>query len=750
MPLPVPQIDSRSYQQLVDDTLARVPVHTPEWTNFNSSDPGVTLVHLFAFITEALIYRANQIPERNRRKFLSLLGIPLGTARQAQGLAVIRNENGPLQVQTLSADLELLAGELPFRTAAGLDVLPVETRMFVKRPIDNPDDSLLDYYKLLYASYDADLPVDPALYETVEIDPTREAINLGSTSDRSLWIAILARDRDEASLANLPEVIANRIISLGLAPETFAEERTLLPGGRARPPQDLLAFEIPQTGGDGLIAFGPEGRPLPSYRRLEARIDFDPLTEAGIVQIPLPGPDALGTWTNLDPLEAGVGDLPPAIDDEAVAKRLVTWMRVRVTGGADVRLRWAGINAVPIAQVTRVFAESLGPGDGRPDQVRRLARAPVLEGSISLTSIAADGEERRWTAIDDLLAAGPEVPVAGTTPRSTVTDVFVADFEAGTIRFGDGLAGRRPPDGAELYASYLYSAGLEGNVGAGSVKAGPLLPAGFTATNPIPTWGGADSEDVTDGERQVTRYLQHRDRLVTAADFETIAARTPGVVVGRIEVLAAWHPSLSPAAPGSAPGVVTLLAIPRFDPANPEAPRADRPFLDALCRYLEPRRLLTTELVIRGAIYKPIWISVGIEPVAGVSVAATCEAVRKRLRAFLSPLPPYGFAGQQAPLYGQALPGNRGWPLSQPVQARVLLAEAARVEGVKSVSPVLLATGSGPEVESVDMAGLELPEVLGISVVPGDPVTLADLRGEPGQAETSPRRLPVPVVAETC
>jgi hypothetical protein len=749
MPLPAPRIDPRSFQQLVDDTLARVPIHTPEWTNLNASDPGVTLVHLFAFLTEALIYRANQIPERNRLKFLNLLGIPLGTARQAQGLAVIRNENGPAEVQTLSRDVELIAGQMPFLTQLGLDVLPIDARLFTKRPIDEPGDALLDYYKLLYASYDADLPVDPALYETVEVDPAKDTIDLGKTSDRSLWIALLARERDESVQAGLPDTLANRTLSLGLAPSTYAEVRTLLPGGKAQPPEDLLAFEMPQVGADGLIAFGPDGRPLPSYRRLEARTDFDPLTEAGIVEIPLPGADALRTWTNLDPLEAGVGDLPPAIEDSAVATRLITWLRVRVTGGADVKLRWAGINATPIEQVARVFAEPLGSGDGSPDQVRRLARGPVLERSVSLTSIESDGAERRWTAIDDLLAAGPEVPVAGQKPRSTLTDVFVADYEAGTIRFGDGLAGRRPPDGAQLFATYLYSEGLEGNVGAGAVKAGPLLPAGFTATNPLRTWGGADAEKVEDGERQVTRYLQHRDRLVTAADFETIAARTPGVVVGRVEVLPAWHPSLAPAGPGSAPGVVTVLAIPRNDPANPEAPRADRPFLDALCRYLEPRRLLTTELVLRGAVYKGIWISIGIERVAGASVAATCEAVRKRLRSFLSPLPPQGFAGQQAPLYGQPALGRRGWPLGQPVQSRVLLAEAARVDGVKSVAAVLLASGSGPAVDSIDINGIELPEILGISIVPGDPIPLADLRGEPGAVE-GPRRLPVPVVAETC
>ncbi|HUE78388.1 MAG TPA: hypothetical protein VMN38_01980 [Sphingomicrobium sp.] len=749
MPLPAPQIDSRNFQQLVDDTLARVPVHTPEWTNFNASDPGVTLVHLFAFVTEALIYRANQIPERNRRKFLNLLGIPLCTAKEARGLAVIRNENGPPTVETLASNVELFAGEIPFRTQLGLDVLPVEGRLFMKRPIDTPDPALLDYYRLLYASYGSELPLEPALYESVQIDPGKDSIDLGRTSDRSLWIAILARVPEERD--GLRDTLANRTLSLGLAPQTYADTRTLFPGGAARPPQDLLAFEMPRAGDDGLISFGPDGRPLPAYRRLEVRTDFDPLTDAGVVQIPLPGADGLRSWENLDPLEAGVGDLPPAIEDSAATDRLVTWLRVRVTGGADVKLRWAGINATPIRQIARVFAEALSEGDGTPDQIRRLARPPVLEGSIRITSVDADGEHA-WAAIDDLIAAGAEVPVSGTKPSAAPTDVFLADYESGTIRFGDGLAGRRPAAGAQLFATYLYSEGFEGNLGADAIKTGPLLPAGFTATNPLPTWGGADAERVEDGERHVRRYLQHRDRLVTAADFETIAWRTPGVVVGRIEVLPAWHPALAPAAPGSAPGVVTLLAIPRYDPANPQAPRADRPFLDALCRYLEPRRLITTELVLHGAIYKGIWISVGIESLPGASVAATCEAVRQRLRDLLSPLPSTGFAGQQAPLYGPP-PRNerRGWPLGQAIQSRVLLAEAARVLDVKSVGAVLLAEGSGPAVEAVPINGIELPEILGISVVAGDPVELASLRGEPGPQEPAgTKRLPVPVVAETC
>src|SRR5689334_24004127 len=102
MPLPLPNLDDRRFQDLRDEALARIPVHNPEWTNFNQSDPGVTLLELFAFMTESLLFRANQIPERNRRKFLDLLGVPLAPASSARGIVVLANEKGPPDTVTLN------------------------------------------------------------------------------------------------------------------------------------------------------------------------------------------------------------------------------------------------------------------------------------------------------------------------------------------------------------------------------------------------------------------------------------------------------------------------------------------------------------------------------------------------------------------------------------------------------------------------------------------------------------------------
>src|SRR5919199_1929935 len=139
MPLQIPNLDDRRYQELLDEALARVPVHNPEWTNFNRSDPGVTLIEIFAFLTESLLYRCNQIPERNRGKFLSLLGVPLQAASSARGLVQFTNDRGPRETVTLPAGREVRAGRVPFYTDLGLDMLPVEAQVFYKRKVADAD-----------------------------------------------------------------------------------------------------------------------------------------------------------------------------------------------------------------------------------------------------------------------------------------------------------------------------------------------------------------------------------------------------------------------------------------------------------------------------------------------------------------------------------------------------------------------------------------------------------------------------------
>ncbi len=153
MPLTIPTLDDRRYAELLEEALARIPVHNPEWTNFNRSDPGVTLIEVFAFLTESLLYRCNQIPERNRRKFLSLVGVPLSPGASARGVVAFANDRGPLQSILLTGGLELRAGQVPFQTEQGLDLLPIDAKPYFKRALQSPPELLREHYRQLYASF---------------------------------------------------------------------------------------------------------------------------------------------------------------------------------------------------------------------------------------------------------------------------------------------------------------------------------------------------------------------------------------------------------------------------------------------------------------------------------------------------------------------------------------------------------------------------------------------------------------------
>jgi len=428
----------------------------------------------------------------------------------------------------------------------------------------------------------------------------------------------------------------------------------------------------------------------------------------------------------LGPLEDGVGDFPPSLQDQtSIASQVVVWIRVRLPNSTDgqgptaavASFNWLDINASKVSQQIQVPVEIVGTGTGEPDQTFTLMNTPVLTATVQLT---VNGVQ--WTQTDDLLAAPSEIADAVNSQQYTV------DSASGTITFGTGLQGARPTAGSTIIASYYYGGGVAGNVGIGAINASPQLPSGFQVSNPLPTVGGTAGESVDDAEQRIPLYLQNAGRAVSAQDFSDIVESTPGINLGRVEILPLYNPDTEV----SAPGVVTVLVIPE-DPTTPQGPVPDSAFLQAVCDYLEPRRLLTTEIHVVGPDYQDLSVSVGFDILPGKDVATVTQGINAAISAYLSPL--------------NGGPAGTGWPLGKPVIAGELLAQAARVDGISDIEGVSMWDGSGnPITTQLSITNVQLPRLDQVGANTG---TANDLT-ETVNTSAPQTLVPVPVIPASC
>src|SRR4051794_11183564 len=132
MSLPSPNLDDRSFQQIVDDVKQQIGRRCPEWTDHNVSDPGVTLIELFAYMTEMTLYRLNQVPEKNYIKFLDMIGVSLEPP--APALTDLRFR--------LSRPIEDSAGEEAFeRTLRASDTVAATIRTETEEAVEFATDA---------------------------------------------------------------------------------------------------------------------------------------------------------------------------------------------------------------------------------------------------------------------------------------------------------------------------------------------------------------------------------------------------------------------------------------------------------------------------------------------------------------------------------------------------------------------------------------------------------------------------------
>ncbi len=94
MSLPTPKLDDRTFHDLLAEAKRLVRERCPEWTDLSASDPGITLLELYAFLTEVMLYRINRLPEKAYIEFLRMMGVKLAPPSAARVALQLRRTDG--------------------------------------------------------------------------------------------------------------------------------------------------------------------------------------------------------------------------------------------------------------------------------------------------------------------------------------------------------------------------------------------------------------------------------------------------------------------------------------------------------------------------------------------------------------------------------------------------------------------------------------------------------------------------------
>jgi predicted phage baseplate assembly protein len=642
MPLPLPDLDDRRWTDLVEEGRSLIPLYAPGWTDHNVHDPGITLVELLAWMAEMDVYRINRVPAAHARKLLALAGI---TPRPPRGARTVLAFQPAAPRTDLPAGLEVglpdLAGvSTVFTTLAPLTVLDLGLQALQTGGATGFEDLTARWRRgetvpllglepapgaALYLGFDKPLPAGAPL-----------SLCFRFSGGRSGWEErerLIEEARAAAEVCPAPGPVSpcrcgEKAGTSGTA-ETSGTAGTVPPHASAR-----TAWEI-QVGPGVWRRLDPE--------RGEVVDETRSLTLDGRVVIAPPASTAAA--------RAGL------------VKTELHYLRCLLVGGsydAAPELSQVVVNAVP-AEQARAVAGPVGAGSGEPGQRLSLASPAVHGGEIEV-EIAEPGGPVAWTARPDFDLSGR----AGSH--------FLLDAQGGLLTFGDGENGRRIPPGAQVSARYRSTRGAAGNLPAGRTASTAI--AGVAGiSNPVAAEGGAMAETLAEATARAVDAVERTPRAVTLADYESLALKTPGVRLARVEARA----NLDPALPClRATGVVTVLVLP-FLPRRKPMPGAGT--LRAVARYLARRRVIGTRVVVAGPTYLEVSVRATVRAFPGVSPAALRERVVAALDRFFHPL--------------TGGPDGQGWPFGRDVYRSEVLQVLDEVPGVDHVLALEMAAGCG-------------------------------------------------------
>ena len=470
MTLPIPNLDDRTFQDLVDDAKRMVQQRCPEWTDHNVSDPGVTLIETFAFMVDELIYRLNRVPDKLYVTFLDLLGVTLhpptaATCDLTFWLSAPRDEPITVPQGAEASTRRTEADEaIVFATADELVIPPRElTHLFTQEaggePVQHGED----------------------LLSGVEFSCFSPAPQIGD-------VLLLGLD-DAAPSCALALRFDCDVRGVGVDPR--------------RPPLVWEAWD---------------GRDWVS-----CDLDHDEtggLNRSGDVVVHVAGSHKASV---IDGVRAGW-----------VRCRVVPALEGYPFYSASPTLKSAAAftlgGTVPAVHAETVTDEVLGLSEGVPGQTFPLERGPVVAGGPEFVVEVAGGSGwDTWTAVDSFAGADDDTRVV-VLDRSTGEVHFGPAVREpdGSLRHYGAVPAKGAPMRVPVYRT---GGGPAGNVAARSVNVmRTTVPMVDRVENRRAALGGVAGETVDQAKVRGPLALRTRDRAVTVEDYEQLARRAaPGI-----------------------------------------------------------------------------------------------------------------------------------------------------------------------------------------------------------------------------
>ncbi|HVT11702.1 MAG TPA: putative baseplate assembly protein [Fimbriimonadaceae bacterium] len=645
MSLPSPNLDTRNFQDIVDDAKRQIGLRCPEWTDHNVSDPGVTLIELFAYMTEMTLFRMNQVPDKNYIKFLEMIGLSLEMPDAARTDLRFRISRWIEDTDEGDKHELLLRGG---RTIAG--TIRTETEESLEFVTDADLKMVRPKMSFLVAVPKQDTPDGEKEARGAREFPKRalsenEGFNIFSSLPQQNDAFYLGFENDISS--NLVAVQADCLT----AAATGLNE--------AYPAQ---VWEV-WTGSE--------------WERLEIEDDTTfGFNRSGTIELAFPRNvtervvgGKRGYWARVrytvDPADLPPKGIEQKSPDPYQKSPELTGIKARTVGGT-----------APSSHATLLRNEVVGLSDGTPGQVFQLRHAPILklggEETVVVGAISDDPNEienwTRWERVDDFAESQ-----AGDRH-------FTIDELTGEISFGpaiiqpDGSSrshGAIPEKGLSIgLTSYRIGGGVRGNVRENKIR---VLKAAYPyisdVTNPRPATGGRDQETLERAKMRAKEILKVRNRAVTSEDYEFLAAKgSPGVGRARCVQPLTYPGSVSDITPGT----VKVLIVPAMSRETVIPTPADLKVsgrtIDEVRQFLDERRLLTTVLDVGEPEY--VYVSIDIKLVADprADAEAVAHRVQEQLNLYLHPL----FGG----------PNGTGWPFRRTLSLADVYAQVGAVRGV--------------------------------------------------------------------